>query len=130
MPRWLSFCAPQSSSFLPAPVSMASPTLFLKEPCQCSPQDAAEVRKIRPATRVLPWVRVRCLHTVHHLPQPLWFLSSPTYTSPLGSTFPCMLLSPLLETSLLLSQSSFESHQLQKGIFVKCSRRVLSEKKK
>ena len=93
-----------------------------------SSKNSAGVGKLVPPQRTLPRMQPRQerLEQLHvrllgqgFSPSSLWFRASLTHTSPLGLTSPLMPISPLLATSLSLSQSSFQSHQLQKGIFVK-----------
>ena len=92
-----------------------------------SSKNSAVVGKLVPPQRTLPRMQPRQerLEQPHvspggsgvHALQPL--VSLLTDTSPLGLTSPLMPMSPLLETSPSLSQSPFQSHHLQKGIFVK-----------
>ena len=108
-PPWGPFCASQLSAFLLATFSVASPTPFLKELCCCwkvssssknSPQDAAKAGKTRAATREPRRVR-------SSRPPASGFSPNRHLTS--WSHFP-------IQTSLSLSQSSFQSHQLQKVV--------------
>lgn len=57
------FLLPSPLAFLDI-ISIASPTFFLRELFQCTPQDAAKLERTRPAIGVPPHIRYLC--TMHH----------------------------------------------------------------